>query len=344
MTRKPLVTVFMPVYNSEQYLKEAIESIINQTYKNLELLLVDDGSTDSSVDIINSFSDERIRLIKNKQNMGIPFTRNVGLKEANGKYIAIMDSDDIALPTRIEKQVEFMEKNKHIDAAGSYYYQFGGKFMKKVKSPFIRSDELKIMLLFYNPIANPSVILRKETFEKYKLRYNLDFFVAQDYEMWSQIIKVGNLCIIPEYLLKYRFGHDNITKKSFQEKLNKRIQLIDRIHRDLLYYFGFNLDEEEIKTFNDFFTESYKGRVSSIENLKKVIRKLREINQKQKIFEHTNFDKILDYCIVIALEHQRLPVKLKLNLYNELSTHKHMKDRLQLFIKHYYHEFLFSRN
>src|SRR5690606_28917246 len=113
--REPLVTVFMPVYNSEQYIREALESILNQTYQNLDILLVDDGSTDRSVEIIKSYQDTRIRLIQNEKNMGIPYTRNVGLKEAKGKYIAIMDSDDIAVSNRIERQIQYLETNPHID-------------------------------------------------------------------------------------------------------------------------------------------------------------------------------------------------------------------------------------
>ncbi|MFS8652378.1 MAG: glycosyltransferase family 2 protein, partial [Caldibacillus sp.] len=132
----PFVTVFMPVYNSGKYLVEAIESILRQTYRNLELLIVDDGSTDHSIEIIKTFADPRIRLIKNDQNRGIPFTRNVGLKEARGKYLAIMDSDDISHPERIERQVAYLENHPAIDVAGTFYVQFSENRKKKVAVPF----------------------------------------------------------------------------------------------------------------------------------------------------------------------------------------------------------------
>ena len=102
------ITVFMPVYNSERYLKEAIDSILNQSYKNFELLIINDGSTDSSIDIIKSYNDSRIKLINNDCNKGLPYTRNLGLKLAKGDYIAIMDSDDISYIHRLKKQIEFL--------------------------------------------------------------------------------------------------------------------------------------------------------------------------------------------------------------------------------------------
>src|SRR5690554_3918162 len=136
----PLVTVFIPVYNCENFIDECLKSILNQTYKNIEVLLVDDGSTDNSVEKIKKYSDPRIRLIQNERNMGIPYTRNVGLKEAKGKYIAIMDSDDISMPIRIEKQVAYLEQHPEIDAVSSFYIKFDEKSNKKVTTPFTKAD------------------------------------------------------------------------------------------------------------------------------------------------------------------------------------------------------------
>ena len=108
---KPLVSVLMAVYNGEKYLLEAIESILNQTYTNFEFLIINDGSTDSTEEIILSYSDQRIRYIKNEQNLKLIASLNKGLDLAKGKYIARMDADDISLPDRLEKQVNFLERN-----------------------------------------------------------------------------------------------------------------------------------------------------------------------------------------------------------------------------------------
>ena len=146
----PLVTIFMAVYNVENFIKDSLESILNQTYKNFEFLIVNDASTDHSSEILQLYEkkDKRIRVIHNKHNMGIPYTRNIGLKEANGKYIAIMDADDIALPFRIEKQVLFMENNPEIDVLGTDYEVIGGKIKRTVRNKCIAPEELKIKFLF----------------------------------------------------------------------------------------------------------------------------------------------------------------------------------------------------
>lgn len=335
---EPLVTVFMPVYNSEQYIKEALESILNQTYKNLEIVLVDDGSTDRSVEIIKSYHDDRIRLVQNEKNMGIPYTRNVGLKEAKGKYLAIMDSDDIAMPNRIERQIDYLEKNPDIDAVGSYYIQFGDVAEKKVTPKYSKPEELKIMLMFYNPIANPSATIRMETLEKHHIKYNLDFFVAQDYQLWVQLAKVGKLEILPEFLLKYRFGHENISKKSNREKREKRKRLIGRIHEDMLEFLGVGFTKEELTVYNEFFTESYGSAVSNITTVHTVIDKLKKWNKDTQTFDHDLFLSILDDCILLAIYHQSLTGKEKVALYKQITSNRQAKDYVIILLKHYYHK------
>lgn len=114
-----LVSVVMPVFNAEKYLFEALSSIVNQSYQNLEIIVVDDASTDSSVSIVESFSDTRIKLFKNESNLKIVKTLNFALTKVNGEYIARMDADDISHPERIRKQVEFLEKNRGIDILGT---------------------------------------------------------------------------------------------------------------------------------------------------------------------------------------------------------------------------------
>ena len=109
--KNPLVSILMPVYNSEKYLREAIKSILNQTFTNFELIIINDGSTDNSLKIIKSFKDNRIKIIKNKGNLGLIKTLNKGIDLAQGKYIARMDADDIAMPKRLEKQIAFFNEN-----------------------------------------------------------------------------------------------------------------------------------------------------------------------------------------------------------------------------------------
>lgn len=332
----PLVTVFIPVYNCEDYIAESLESILSQTYQNLEVLLVDDGSTDRSVNIINTYNDSRIRLVQNPENMGIPYTRNVGLKEAKGEYMAIMDSDDISDPERIEKQINYLEKNKDVDAVGSFYLKFGHKSIKKVTTKYITPEAVKIMLLFFDPIANPSATVRLKTIKDKNIQYNPKFFVAQDYELWVQLSKFGKIGIIPEFLLNYRSGHENITKKSVRDKKKKRLQLISEIHEDALNHYNIDLNKEEKAVYDEFFSYNY-GSIQNTSIIITMIDKLKEWNHKSSIFDRQLFLDVLDYCSLIGLSNQQISIKEKLQLYNKLISRKSIKSLSYLIVKHLYY-------
>lgn len=193
----------MSVYNGEKYLVEAIESILIQTYKNFEFIIVNDGSKDNSVEIIKNYmkKDNRIVLI-DRENKGLPYSLNEGISIAKGQYIARMDADDISLSNRFEKQIKYMEENK-IDVCGSYIKLFGDNTKEQIVKYSIYHDDIKFRLLFMSSLAHPTVIFKKKVFEK--VEYRVDYKVAQDYQLWCDIVnanfKIGN---IPEILLNYR--------------------------------------------------------------------------------------------------------------------------------------------
>ena len=147
---KPLVSVVMPLYNAEKYVGEAVESVLSQSYTNFELIIVNDASTDKSVAQVKRIVDRRIVIIENEKNLGIVASRNRGLALAKGKYIAVLDSDDIALPNRLEKQEAFLEANPEYGICGSYYHVINGNGKKilSFKVPVSSSDN-KTFLLFF---------------------------------------------------------------------------------------------------------------------------------------------------------------------------------------------------
>ena len=282
------VTVFIPVYNAEKYLKDTIDSILNQTFKDFELLLINDGSTDKSVEIIESFNDKRIRLVHNEKNMGLPFTRNRALEIINSEYIALMDSDDISHKDRLKEQVEFLDINRDIDVVGSDFMMFFPNGKKKyVKTPN-NPEYIKFYLIFGICIANPSTMLRKSFLNKYNLKYRDNFFVCQDYSFWVDIIKYGKISNISKPLLYYRSGHDNISRRSSEKKAKQRKELIDKIHIRAIKNNGFSLNDEELEIFNDIFCENIKSNISKtdIKKIEKIIRKL--MNQNKKNIEFYN--------------------------------------------------------
>ncbi len=202
---KPLISVIMPVYNSQKYLAKAIESILNQTYKNFEFIIINDGSNDGSVEIIKKYmkKDKRIVLIDRKENKGIVYSLIEGINQARGEFIARMDADDVSLPKRFETQIEYMIKN-NLDVCGSFI-QFLRKGIKERVVAFpITHKDIKYTLLFVNAFSHPTVMFKRKVFQK--INYNLDYEHAEDYKLWCDILgntdfKIGN---VPEILLYYR--------------------------------------------------------------------------------------------------------------------------------------------
>lgn len=215
MSEKPMISVVMSVYNAEKYLDEAIESILNQTYKDFEFIIINDGSTDKSLEIIEKYKkeDERVDLIS-RENRGLIASLNEGIQKARGKYIARMDADDISLPTRFEKQIELME-SKDIDICGGNYLSINsdGSLFSLNLTP--QSHELcTLSLVSKVPFAHPTVMIRKEFLEKYSLEYGQsNFQKAEDLDLWLRMhekgAKFGN---VSELTLKYRIIENSLSK------------------------------------------------------------------------------------------------------------------------------------
>lgn len=223
VVKTPTVTILMPVYNGEKYLKEAIDSILCQTFTDFIFLIIDDGSTDKSVNIIKSYKDKRIILLVNEKNFGISKTLNIGIENADTKYIARMDQDDISLPNRIEEQINFMEANPYIGMCGTWMKAFGAKSRSYLKKLPTKSDDIKAMLLFHSPMAHPTVMMRKDILDNYNLRYDENYDGLEDYDLWERMSIFINIENIPKVLLCYRLHQNQLSRISpaRQEKVGK---------------------------------------------------------------------------------------------------------------------------
>lgn len=230
----PFVSVVMSVYNGEKYLKPALESIFKQTYKNLEFIIINDGSTDRSLEIIQSYQrkDDRTILI-NRENRGLIISLNEGLDVASGKYIVRMDADDISVPTRIEEQVEFMEANTNIGVLGTDIEVFGEGIKSKRKRFHTTHNELLPMLLFTVTFAHPSVIMRKALLDRHQARYSSDYEHAEDYYLWLVLSEYTQFANVPRALLKYRNHDSNITVKADKDE-PKRLKMLNAIYNNVL--------------------------------------------------------------------------------------------------------------
>lgn len=249
--RNPKISVVMPVYNTEKYLAEAIESILNQTFKDFEFIIIDDGSTDKSLDIIKRYAlkDDRIKIIS-RMNKGITKSLNEGIAFAQGEYIARMDSDDISLPQRFEKQVKFLDKNKKVVALGTKILFIDYKGRPLIDVLFGKKHD-KIEQAFLDgkggAIAHPSVMMRKKVLLSTGC-YN-NFKYAQDFDLFLRLAEVGKLGNLDKVLLKYRFHNLMIgsTKREEQLKCVKKA-LLDAYQRR-------GLDTSKLK-LDDFKEES----------------------------------------------------------------------------------------
>ena len=212
------ISVIMPVYNAnEEWLREAVESILNQTYTNFEFIIIDDGSTNETLDILAEYAskDARIKVIKGEHH-GVSNALNKGLKTAQGEFIARMDCDDISLPDRFEKQINFLKQNPDISIVGCNIVLF-----PKEKFMTYHENVGLLDVLRYCPLAGATVMMRNEMLAKYQLKYNEEYKTAEDYELWSRAVKYVKISNINDILYRYRINPNGNSKN---EALNSNAE------------------------------------------------------------------------------------------------------------------------
>lgn len=247
----PKVTVFIALYNAENYIKETIESVLNQTFNDYEILIINDGSTDNSVDVVNQFDDSRIRLLHNEKNSGERFTRHRALTEAIGKYIAVLDADDLALPNRLELQVDFLENNPNYVLCGGWAkcIDENGKLNNNLMTPKTANEEIKINMLFQNQFVNSSTMYLKDIGLKVG-GYNGED-IPPDYDFFSKLTEKYNIANLPHYFILYR-QHSNSISITNRAALRKgELNILSFL------YEKFNLEESLLKVPHSFFTEDF---------------------------------------------------------------------------------------
>lgn len=210
-----MVTVLLPAYNAQETIGEAIQSVINQTYKDWELIVINDGSTDDTKGVVMSYNDERIKYIENDENKKLIYTLNRGIELATGEYIARMDADDICHPNRFEKQVEYMESHPDVIVCGTQINYFGTKSTNYRKLVFPTKDkQLKEMLAMSTCFAHPTVMIRKSALDESGCRYDMDYKNAEDYSLWIDLMNYGKFGNLLDQLLNYRVSDTQVSQPS----------------------------------------------------------------------------------------------------------------------------------
>ncbi len=220
----PLVSVIMPAYNTAEYVEQAVESILNQTYKKFEFIIIDDASTDSTLNILEDFrrKDRRIILIQNKKNLGVTRSLNKGLELAKGEYIIRMDADDWSYPDRFKLQVKLMQDYPNVVVSGSYIEVSDSKLRTKyIRKYNINDSSIRKHLFRYSPFAHPATIWKAEVLKKE--RYNEIINVSQDYELYFRVGKIGKFMNLNKPLLKLRMHEQSISTTMSNAQLKNTI-------------------------------------------------------------------------------------------------------------------------
>jgi len=221
------VSVLMAVFNAEKYVRAAIDSILSQSFREFEFIIIDDASQDQSVQIISTYQDERVRLVRNEENIGLTRSLNKALDIARGTYIARMDADDISDPTRLEKQVSFLDAHPEVGVCGSWTYYLRTANKRELWKYPKQDEVIRIELLLRNQLAHPSIMLRRSIIEVHQLRYNSNYYTSQDYDLWVRMSDYCQLANLPEPLISYRHHAQSVsaTKQRLQRKNTNQIRL-----------------------------------------------------------------------------------------------------------------------
>ena len=274
MNSNPRVTVLMAIYNGERYLHQAIGSILHQSFTNFEFLIIDDGSTDCSAEIIRSYKDSRIRLFHNINNLGLVPSLNRGLDLARGEFIARMDADDISHPERLSEQLAFLDNHPHIGLVGTNFILINSEGITTsgpILPGFLSDIEIQWKLLWENPIAHPSVMFRSSIAQLCG-GYPSDYAYAEDYALWLQMGIETKMAVLAQPLLFLRKHEGNVTILHLEEHIGVDVSIAQKglalrigylpslLHVRLLRYHerGLNINPGGIKEIRKILLDAFK--------------------------------------------------------------------------------------
>ena len=281
----PTVSILMPVYKTADYLKDAVDSMLSQTFEDFELIVLDDCSPDNAQEILDMYTDPRIVRYRGSENQGLAMVLNAGIDMARGKYIARMDSDDISMPTRLETQVKYLESHPDVDLCSCGMQLFGAR-----NDTWIREsdpEKVKITSLFFSPILHASSVWRKDSFENNALRFRQEMVPAEDYDLWCRALAAGlRLVNTPDVLYKYRIRPEQATENT------ARISAKDmEVKREFANSIFPGLEDSELEAF------SMLTHYEDPDDVRKASSVIKKVNSRYGFFDSALLDKQLDkFC------------------------------------------------
>lgn len=315
----------MSVYNGARYLREAIDSILNQTFTDFEFIIVNDGSTDATATILNSYTDPHLKIISNPQNLGLTKSLNVGLKHCRGEYIARLDTDDISLSNRLKEQINFMTKNSNISISGSFMNIIDEyNNIISINKIYPHPKVIKFLLLFKNPILHSSIMIKFNDLKSLNF-YNESYEYSQDLELYSRALdKNFIITIIPKILVSSRIHKETISKNPASNKIqrhNRQKICLKNISRYL------ELSVPEKKYISSFLWDQ---KIDSLKNLIKIRSILKKIKKTFLLKEKVSIEE--EKIINIEYKKRTKPL-LKIYLKNNFpKIHTLMRKILNQFL------------
>jgi len=285
----PELSIIMPLFNTGRYAGDAVQSLLSQSFSDFELIVVDDASTDGSAEVIRSFRDPRINMLTNEKNQGIAISRNIGLRAATGKYIAPFDSDDMAMPQKFEKQVDFLKRNPDFGMVGSWakLIDGDGNTLPKKWKPDAPAERIPAILLFRNYFIQSAVVLRREIIPEGG--YRPGFNIAEDYFMWTEIAQKSRVWNFPEYLVYHRI-HDRSAIGSDAA----RVALFDaRVFEYAFERLGITLDEHALSLMLKIKNETEISRKEELDDIEILLIRILRQNSILHIFDNRQLKKVV---------------------------------------------------
>lgn len=320
-TISPEISVIMPAYNAEKYIAASIESVLNQTFKNFELLILDDASSDKTKEIVLSYAqnDNRIVYVEKQSNHGPATLRNEGIRLAKGTFIALNDADDLSETTRFEKQITVFRNQPNVAVCGSWIVNFGDTMESYVFQAPQNPIDIKLTFLSYDCLANSSAMFRKSCVEN--LEYQKEFVPAEDYKLWSEVIIKHDFYIIQEALVHYRQHENNISKTKADNLAISDLKIKTDLFQKIFGLQDGAFDYKKLVQLFDIL--GYRKKLSKIQLLEffEMSKRIIEINTEKNIFPQALFQKrmeeVLNRPFVYSKTTQLIVFELKQKFPNE---------------------------
>jgi len=296
----PKVSIILPVFNANKHIKIAINSMLLQTFKDFELIILDDGSTDDSIQVIQQFKDKRIKIYQNDYNKGLIFSLNRLMQLANSQYIIRMDADDISFPNRLFEQVRYMETNPDFIVSGSWVKTLDS-FPNRTRLYPVQPEYLKTLLLFYVPIVHPSTVFRNDLMKMSKSLYDEEFQYVEDYDLWVRLSKVHQISNCPQVLLGYRINPTGICHTNGLSQIINNKKVIQRMYEDIGFiheqnmldmHFKLELNNRvDILYIQDYFSELENWNLKTKYFNKGALNKVLSLRWMELFFFNFSMDK-----------------------------------------------------